>query len=392
MGLAVRITRAESLSIMDKIPRINKPLLGCMFLLLFISIATLYSIGGRPCNALIECTFGGWNPYAWQQLLKIGLGLIVFAIAALINIKFVIRSSYIMFTIALVMVLMVSLWGHTGMGAARWLDLWLFKVQPSEFIKISMVVCIARYFSWLNSAEVKDWKQYLIPIILFAAPFVLVLKQPDLGTAISLFLIISTMFFMIGAPRKWFIVIISLVLLSSPVVWKFAMHDYQRDRILTLIDPAKDPKGKGYQIIQSKMTIGSGGFAGKGYLSGAQAALNFLPEKQTDFIFAVWGEQFGFLGAIFLLAIYTIISVLLYRTARSSKNRFGQLLSIGFMVSLFVYYFVNMAMVMGLMPVVGTPLPLLSFGGSSLISLMLGFGLVQNAHIHKDIQLSGKGN
>ncbi len=340
----------------------------------------LYSAGG-----------GSWHPYASSQFSKIAMALGVFFIAAFINIKTWIKFSYFIYAGALFMIIMVTFFGHTGMGAQRWLDLGIFFVQPSEFIKIALVITLARYFSWMNSVEVAKMENYLIPLSMFLIPFMLILAQPDLGTALSIAMITGGMFFIAGAPRKWFITTAILTVLSLPVIWYGGLHDYQRQRVITFMNPQEDILGAGYQITQAKIAFGSGGIIGNGYMSGTQSQQQFLPEKQTDFIFTMLGEEFGFLGSMILIFVYITIILSLLWIAKKSKNRFGQLLCFGFMLNFFIYYFINIAMVLGLMPTVGVPLPLVSFGGSSLLSLMFGFGLCQNAYINKDQQLSGKG-
>ena len=281
--------------------------------------------------------------------------------------------------------------GDVGMGAQRWLRFGFINIQPSELIKIGLVLALARYFAWKNSVELSQFKNYLIPILMLLVPFGLIAAQPDLGTGISLALITVGMFYIVGANKKWFLIAFVLGLLTLPGVWFGAMHDYQRDRIITFVNPDKDSRGAGYQINQAKIAFGSGGIIGKGYMSGTQSQQSFLPEKQTDFIFTMLGEEFGFMGAFMLLMIYTFIVIILFWCAKTCRNRFGQLICFGFMLNFFVYYFINISMVLGLMPTVGVPLPLMSFGGSSLISLLFGFGLCQNAHINKDQQLSSKG-
>ena len=364
------------------------PLFALMCLVLILSVVFLYSAGHPTCSAdtAICNSFGGWKPYALSQLAKIGLGFILFFIAAFSNIKLWLKNSYTIYAIALILVVLVTFVGHTGMGAQRWLNLGFFHIQPSEFIKIALVMALARYFAWQNSVELSKFKNYLVPVAMMIVPFCLIVTQPDLGTAVSLGLITFGFFWIVGAHKKWFIIVSILVALAAPAVWFGGMHDYQRERVITFINPDNDPSGAGYQINQSKIAFGSGGIVGKGYLNGTQSHLSFLPEKQTDFIFAMFGEELGFAGGFALILIYSLIIGLLFWFAKTSKNRFGQLLCFGFMLNFFVYYFINIAMVLGLMQTVGVPLPLWSFGGSSLLSLMFGFGLAQNAHINKDQQ------
>ncbi|MBR2341967.1 MAG: rod shape-determining protein RodA [Alphaproteobacteria bacterium] len=381
MARQTRVSNASMMTFSEKLARFSWGLFVPMCLVLTLSIVVLYSAGG-----------GSWRPFALSQLSKIIVGFGVFWIAALSNIKTWIKSAYLIYAVALIMIILVTFVGHTGMGAQRWLNLGFFHVQPSELIKIALVLALARYFAWMNSVELTQFKNYLVPGAMLLVPFALIVAQPDLGTALSLGMITVGFFYIVGANRKWFIIAAILGLMAAPVVWYGGLHDYQRGRIITFLNPDSDVQGAGYQINQAKIAFGSGGMIGKGYMKGSQSQQSFLPEKQTDFIFTMLGEEFGFMGAFALLAIYTWIIIVLFWAAKTCRNRFGQLICFGFMLNFFIYYFINISMVLGLMPTVGVPLPLMSFGGSSLLSLMFGFGLAQNAHIHKDQQLSAKGS
>ena len=376
-----RVSNANMMRLSEKMSRFSWALFAPMCIVLALSIVVLYSAGS-----------GSWQPFALSQLIKILLGVFVFFFVAFSNIKTWIKSAYIIYAIALLMIILVTFVGHTGMGAQRWLNLGFIHIQPSEFIKIALVMALARYFAWMNSVELTQIKNYIMPIFLMLVPFGLIVLQPDLGTAISMGLITVGMFYIVGAPKKWFLIAIILGILAAPVVWFAGLHDYQRNRIITFINPEFDARGSGYQINQAKIAFGSGGIIGQGYMHGSQSQQSFLPEKQTDFIFTMLGEEFGFIGAFLLVLIYSWIIILLFWCAKTCRNRFGQLMCFGFMLNFFIYYFINISMVLGLMPTVGVPLPLMSFGGSSLLSLMFGFGLAQNAHIHKDQQLSAKGS
>ncbi|MBR6010685.1 MAG: rod shape-determining protein RodA [Alphaproteobacteria bacterium] len=380
MVTTTRVSNANMMTFSEKISRFSLPLFIPMCIVLAFSIIVLFSAGG-----------GSWQPFAMSQLLKIIFGLIVFFIAAFSNIKTWIKSAYFIYAIALILIIMVTFFGDIGMGAQRWLSIGGINIQPSEFIKIALVLALARYFAWQNSVELSQFKNYIIPLCMMLIPFMLICAQPDLGTGISLALITVGMFYIVGANKKWFLIAGILGILAMPVVWYGAMHDYQRNRIITFINPELDAKGAGYQINQAKIAFGSGGIVGKGYMGGTQSQQSFLPEKHTDFIFTMLGEEFGFIGAFMLLMIYTFIVIMLFWAAKTCRNRFGQLICFGFMLNFFIYYFINISMVLGVLPTVGVPLPLMSFGGSSLISLLFGFGLCQNAHIHKDQQLSSRG-
>ena len=377
----IRVSNANMMTISEKLSRFLWGLFLPMCIVLAISVTVLYSAGG-----------GKWQPYALPQLFKILFGFIVFFAVTFSNIKIWLKSAYLIYVIAFIMVVLVTFVGDVGMGAQRWLNLGFMNIQPSEFIKIALVLALARYFAWMNSVELTMTKNYIVPLLLTLVPFALIVAQPDLGTALSLLGIMLCMFFVVGAPKKWFIIAIILGVMATPAIWFGGLHDYQRERIINLFNPEHDVQGTGYQINQAKIAFGSGGIIGKGYLQGTQSQQSFLPEKQTDFIFTMLGEEFGFIGAFILLLIYTWIILVLFWCAKTCKNRFGHLVCFGFMLNFFIYYFINIAMVLGCLPTVGVPLPLMSFGGSSLLSLMFGFGLCQNAHINKDQFLSAKGS
>ena len=378
--VTTRVSNANMMTFSEKLSRFSLTLFIPMCVVLAFSIIVLFSAGG-----------GSWKPFAVSQLLKIIFGMAIFFFVSFSNIKTWIKSAYFIYAIALIFVVMVTFFGDVGMGAQRWLSFGGINIQPSEFIKVALVLALARYFAWQNSVELSQFKNYIVPIFMLFVPFILICAQPDLGTGISLALITVGMFYIVGANKKWFLIAGILGVLAMPVVWYGAMHDYQRSRIITFINPEIDARGAGYQINQAKIAFGSGGIVGKGYMSGTQSQQSFLPEKQTDFIFTMLGEEFGFIGAFMLLIIYTFIVIMLFWAAKTCRNRFGQLICFGFMLNFFIYYFINISMVLGILPTVGVPLPLMSFGGSSLISLLFGFGLCQNAHIHKDQQLSSRG-
>lgn len=381
MSAQIRFSNANMMTFSEKMKRFSWTLFIPMCLVLIISEVVLYSAGG-----------GSWHPFALSQLLKIIFCMGIFTFAAFSNIKFWIKSAYSIYAIALILIILVTFIGHTGMGAQRWLNIAGINIQPSEFIKMALVLVLARHFAWMNSIDLSKFRNYIVPTLLMLIPFVLIVIQPDLGTAVSIALITLGMFFIVGANRKWFYIGGVLLVLAAPVVWYGGLHQYQRDRIITFINPDLDSRGAGYQINQAKIAFGSGGIIGNGYMNGSQSQQSFLPEKQTDFIFTMLGEEFGFVGAFILLILYSMIVVILFWTAKTCRNRFGQLVCFGFMLNFFIYYFINVSMVLGLVPTVGVPLPLMSFGGSSLMSLLFGFGLSQNAHIHKDQQLSAKGS
>jgi len=368
------------MSIGERISRLSVWLIVLMLSLIGMSLVMLYSAGG-----------GEFGKYALPQILRVIFGFAIFFIVALSNIKIWIRSTYFFYAAVLILIILVSLVGHTGGGAQRWINFGFFTVQPAEFIRIAMVMVLARYFAWMNSGQAMQIKNYIIPTILFLVPFIFIIMQPDLGTALSLTIIIAGMFFAVGANRNWFFVGIIIAILAAPIVWHTVLLDYQKARIVTFMDPEHDSRGAGYQISQAKIAFGSGGFTGKGFIQGTQGQNQFLPEKHTDFIWTMVGEEFGFIGALGLLGVFYAILVLLYKMAMSCRSRYSQLLIFGFGINWFVYFYMNIGMNMGLLPTVGMPLPLFSFGGSAMLALLLGFGLAQNCWIHRDLQLPAKG-
>ena len=377
---SVRTARSENMLISERFSKMSLSLFLLPILIMAFSLVMLFSAGA-----------GSFSQYVAPQLIKIALSIIVMFIVSLSNIKIWVRFAYWGYALALITTILVSFIGFTGMGAQRWINLGFMNIQPSEFMKIALVMVLARYFAWYNSGQISQFKNYIIPIILFAVPFIFIVIQPDLGTGLSLGAIMLGMFFIVGANRNWFILGIILTILSTPIIWFTAMQDYQKDRIITFINPDHDQMGRGYQITQAKIAFGSGGFIGKGYMRGTQGQNQFLPEKQTDFIWTMVGEEFGFIGSFALLMLYVGMVLILYRMARQVRSRYAQLVIFGVGINWFIYYFINIGMSMGLVPAVGVPLPLFSFGGSSLLALMFGFGLVQNSWVHRDLQLSAKG-
>ncbi len=288
-----------------------------------------------------------------------------------------------------ILLLVVQFFGTVGMGAQRWIDLGFMRIQPSELMKVTLVMMLATYYDWLDDKKVSRPLWVLLPVLLIIVPTVLVILQPNLGTSLMLVIAGASVMFAAGVSLWYFIAVIALVggavagvFLTRGTQWQF-LHDYQYKRIDTFLDPSVDPLGAGYNIMQAKIALGSGGWTGKGFMQGTQSRLNFLPEKHTDFIFTTLGEEFGFVGAISLLALYAAILIFLFWAAIQNKDRFSSLLIVGIAVNFFLYLAVNLAMVMGMAPVVGVPLPFLSYGGSATLVLLLAFGLVQSAIVHR---------
>ena len=323
---------------------------------------------------------GNFSPWAYRQMIYFAVFMPIMIIIGLVDLRFWYKSTYLFYYIALALLLIVHLLGYTAMGATRWIDLGLMKLQPSELMKICIIFALARYFHDLGDKSIS--LQYLIvPSIMLIVPIALIIKQPDRGTAMILLMLGVIMFFMAGVKKWIFIVGIASFAVAIPLIWQF-LYDYQKNRILTFIDPSRDPLGDGYNIIQSKIAIGSGGFTGKGFMQGSQSQLQFLPEHQTDFIFTMISEEWGFLGAGLVLLAFSVIIFYCYVIALNAKSKFGSLLAMGVVSMFFLHVFINVAMVMGLLPAVGVPLPLLSYGGTMMTTILIGFGLVISVHVH----------
>ena len=352
-------------------------------ILVLIAIAAigwlmLYSIAG-----------GDMDVWALPQIKRFGMGLGLLFFVAFIPIWFWRSMSGVSYLVAMLLLLVVHFFGTVGMGAQRWIDLGFMRLQPSELMKVTLVMILAAYYDWLDDKKVSRPLWVLIPVVLILLPTYFVLKQPNLGTSMMLILAGAGVMFAAGVSLWYFGVVgalggggIAAIIMSEGTPWQ-VLHDYQYKRIHTFLDPSADPLGTGYNIIQAKIALGSGGWAGKGFMQGTQSRLNFLPEKHTDFIFTTLGEEFGFIGAISLLALYTLVLVFCIIAAIQNKDRFSQLLIIGVAMNFFLYLAVNLAMVMGMAPVVGVPLPLLSYGGSATLVILLAFGLVQSAIVHR---------
>ncbi len=355
-----------------------------LFVLLLCAAA---SVG---VGLLYSAANGSFEPWAVRHVVRFAVCLGILLVVALVDIRVWLRGAYGIYVVCLILLVAVEVAGSVGMGAQRWINLGIINLQPSEFMKIALMLALARYFHFLAVEDIGRPLVLLPPLFLVAVPALLVLRQPDLGTALMLLLAGGMLFFVAGVRLWKFAVVIVAAAAAAPLAWGM-LRDYQRQRVLTFLDPESDPLGAGYHIIQSKIALGSGGISGKGFLQGTQTHLNFLPEKQTDFIFTMLAEEFGLIGALGLLMLYVLILGYCFAIALSSRNQFSRLLSIGVGVTFFLYLFINIAMVMGLIPVVGVPLPLVSYGGTAMLSLMFGFGLLMSAHIHRDVLIGRRG-
>jgi rod shape determining protein RodA len=351
------------------------------FLLLLLLIA---SMGFAMLYSVAE---GDFSPWALRQAARFAVGVAIMISVAMVDLRLWMRLAYPLYGFALAMLIAVEVIGFVGMGAQRWLNLGFVSVQPSEIMKVTLILALARYFHGLTLDEASRLRNLLIPLGLVGAPVMLVVMQPDLGTAILLTATGAVILFSAGLRWRYFIMAGVGVLAAIPVVWS-RLHDYQRNRVLTFLDPERDPLGAGYHILQSKIALGSGGIFGKGFMEGTQSQLNFLPEKHTDFIFTMLGEELGLVGGLVLLALYFVVLMFSLNVALQCRNQFGRLVAIGVSMTFFFYVFINTSMVMGLLPVVGVPLPLVSYGGTAMLSLMFAFGLLMSVHIHRNLEIS----
>ena len=368
-----------SLTLADKAWRINWILVALLCLIASIGVLMLYSAGN-----------GSLQPWSQRHFVRFLAALAAMLALALVDIRVWLKLAYPAYALGLLLLVAVEGAGMVGMGAQRWLDLGLFQIQPSEIMKIALVLALARYFHGLNADEIGRVAFIAPPALMVLAPAALVMRQPDLGTAALMLLSGAAMFFFAGV-RAWKFSLVSVCAMAAmPVAWAM-LREYQRNRILTFLDPERDPLGAGYHILQSKIALGSGGMFGKGFLEGTQSHLNFLPEKQTDFIFTMLAEELGMVGCLVLLGLYCLTVMIAFAIALRSQSLFGRMLGMGITVTFFLYVFINVAMVTGLIPVVGVPLPLVSYGGTAMLTVMIGMGLLMGVDIHRDMRLGRHG-
>lgn len=361
-----------------KILYLNWPLILLLTAAAGIGFLMLYSVAG-----------GSLRPYAWAQMIRFAMGMAAMFIVAVIPIWFWRNMAAVAYGLSILLLIFVELFGAVGMGAQRWIDLGFMRLQPSELMKITLVMLLAAYYDWLPIKKTSRPLWVLLPVLFILLPTFLVVKQPDLGTALLLLIAGGLMMFLAGVHWAYFGAVIAAgiggiaaVFKSRGTDWQL-IKDYQFRRIDTFLDPSSDPLGAGYHITQAKIAMGSGGWTGRGFMQGTQSRLNFLPEKQTDFIFNTLAEEFGFVGSFSLLVLYVLIIAFCISSALQNRDRFSSLLIYGVALTFFMFFAVNMSMVMGLAPVVGVPLPLVSYGGSAMLVLLVAFGLVQSAHIHR---------
>ena len=364
-----RLSTAES-SIFEKIKSVDYFLILIVILIGTISVFAIYSTEN-----------GNFSYFTKNHLIRLLVFFFMFLIFSFIRISFWYRYAYLFYLLGLVLLIFVLFFGISSSGSTRWINLYLINLQPSELMKIAIIVCFARYYHRIQSADIQSIKFLLQPIILLIIPCYLVIRQPDLGTSILIAGSGITIIWLAGLNIKYFVYSTLLLIVSFPFVVS-VLKPYQKSRILTFFNPDRDPLGAGYQIIQSKIAIGSGGFYGKGFLKGTQSYLEFLPEKHTDFIFTLYAEQFGFVGSLLLLALYAIIIYRIVVAGIISRSHFARLFCFSFSFAIFLYVVINMSMVLGLLPIVGSPLPIMSYGGSSLLATLIGFSIVLSARIN----------
>ncbi len=345
-----------------------------------IGILSLYSASPNISSGTQDVIVGNWEPWAQKQMIRVAVAFIVMFVFSQVSMEAWLKASWVLYILCLFLLIGVELFGHVGKGAKRWLDIAGIRLQPSEPMRVCLILMLA-YFYHKTTHSIKNHILYLlIAMVIIAIPTLLVLRQPDLGTAILMLSVGIVCMFMAGIDWKLFAGVGFAAILSIWPAWNWLLHDYQRARITAFINPESDPLDSGYQIIQSKIALGSGGWSGLGFGEGRHGDLNFVPEKQTDFIFALIGEEWGFVGASIVIVLYMLMCAQMIIMAISSNSVFARIVIVGVMVNFILYAFVNIAMVSGLIPVVGVPLPLISYGGTVLITLFASFGIVLSLH------------
>ncbi len=353
----------------------------------YFLILIIILIGVISVFAIYSTERGEFSFYTKNHLLRLLVFFGLFLVLSFVRITFWYKNAYFFYTVCVSLLFITLFFGLMASGSRRWLDLYFLNLQPSEIMKIAIIVCFARYYHRIQTAEIQNYKFILVPLILLLIPCYLVLQQPDLGTSILIAGTGVIIIWLAGLNIKYFVYSTLLLIVSLPFAVSL-LKPYQKSRILTFFNPDRDPLGAGYQIIQSKIAIGSGGFFGKGFLKGTQSYLEFLPEKHTDFIFTLFSEEFGFIGSIMLLLLYILLIYRIISIGFYAKSFFSKLFCFGFASAIFLYIFVNISMVLGLLPIVGAPLPIMSYGGSSMLSIMLGLSIVMSCKIYSQDQIS----
>ncbi len=364
------------LTISDKLYEVNWGLVLLITIIACAGFAMLYSVAG-----------GHFQPWSMPQILRFMVGLAILITVAMIDIRVWMSLAYPAYIVSLLLLVVVVIAGHVGKGAERWVSLGPIGLQPSELMKISLVLALARFLHGKSVEEVSKPLNLALALGIIGIPAVFVVLQPNLGTTLIILADGASLLFLAGLSWWWIAPALTAVAVAVPTAWQFVLHDYQKRRVLTFLDPESDALGAGWNITQAKIAIGSGGVSGKGFLQGTQSRLNFLPEKQTDFIWTSFCEEFGFVGAIALLILFAVVIFYGVQIAMNARSQFARLLAMGITLNFFFYIMINAAMVMGLIPVVGIPMPLVSYGGSAMFSVMFGFGLLMSVHVHRQVEI-----
>lgn len=367
--------RNPNLTLKEKLYNLNVTYFFFIFLLASIGVLMLYSAAN-----------GNWHVWALKHAVRFALGVTVMLVLTLTDIKVFLHYAYYFYLISLFLLIVVEIAGHTGMGATRWINLGFMKLQPSELMKIALVLALAKYFHSTTLQNIETIPGIVPPLLMALVPAALIMMQPDLGTALMLLFTTGVILFVVGVQLWKFVAVGVGALAMMPIAWHF-LHDYQRQRVLTFLNPERDPLGAGYHIMQSKIALGSGGVFGKGFLNGTQSHLNFLPEKHTDFIFTMLSEEFGIIGALLVVIINLLILLYSYSFAFKTTSYFGKLVIIGLSTNYFLYIFINISMVLGLIPVVGVPLPMISYGGTVMLSVLASFGIIMAMYVNRNTNL-----
>ena len=362
----------SSFSIKEKFFSLDLTLLFSILLLGVISIFAQYSSSG-----------GTFDYYSKSHAIRFSIIFVIFLFVSFTEIKFWYSTSFLIFVFLVLLLLFVKFYGIQSQGSRRWVNLYIINLQPSELMKIGIILFLSNYYHKTSEGDINKFRYLLYPVIAILAPVIFVVSQPDLGTAILILLSGVVVTWLAGVRWKIFAYLSLAAIVLAPIAISF-LKPYQKSRILTFLNPDSDPLGAGYQIIQSKIAIGSGGLFGKGFLNGSQAYLNFLPEKHTDFIFTLYSEEFGFLGSVLMVFLYSLITYRIIKIGNETRSIFGKLYCYGFANAFFIYVAVNMSMVLGLLPIVGAPLPILSYGGSSMLAIMFGLGIVMSCNVYRN--------
>lgn len=358
-----------------------------IFSLDYILIFSVLFLGIISMFAMYSSSTGQFDYYTKSHISRFSVFFVLFLVLSLVDLRLWYQSSYIFYLLILILLLMVKYFGLSASGSKRWLDLYFINLQPSELMKIGIIIFLARYYHRIPAHEVNTFKYLLLPIFVLLGPVVLVMTQPDLGTALLIGVSGVLIVWLGGVRLKFFTYLTLLFIATAPIAISF-LKPYQKARILTFLNPDRDPLGAGYQIIQSKIAIGSGGIFGKGFLQGSQSYLDYLPEKHTDFIFTLFSEEFGFFGSMVVLLLYALITWRVIKIGEETRSFFGKFYCYGFASAFFIYVVVNMGMVLGLLPIVGAPLPILSYGGSSMLAIMIGLGVVMSCKVYRDVPIN----